>query len=346
VKTLAAIVLAALIPAAALPASLSVVSQTSGSTAELRGIAVRDATHAWATGAGGAVLRTRDGKTWEKVAIPDGGDLDYRDVAALTDEVVVLLACGPGGKSRVYRSTDAGKTWKLVHTNPDADGFYDAFAFWDDKNGILVGDPVKGNFQILLTSDGGATWTLQPPGTFPPAFKGEGLFAASGTCLIALPSTKRAWFVTGGARVSRVFQTLDGGHYWNSFVTPLAAGNPSSGLFSVAFLDEMRGVVVGGDYKDPKKVGLNAARCDDGGRKWTPAPISAAGFYSAVVAVGGGKDRLVAVGPVGIAVSDDAGKSWIQVDATPLNAAAFAGPDAGWAVGTKGTIVRLTSSRR
>ena len=322
--------------------------QVSGSTAELRGLAVRDAKTAWATGSQGTVLRTRDGKTWEKVRIPGGEELDFRDVETPSSGVVVLMAAGPGDKSRVYRSADAGATWKLVHTNPEADGFYDAIAFWDEKNGLLVGDPVKeaqGEFRVLLTSDGGASWKPIGLGTISFALKGEGIFAASGTCLTTVPGGKRAWFVTGGARVSRVFRTLDGGQHWNSSAAPVPAGNASSGLFSVAFLNDAVGFASGGDYKQPKLASLNGVRSEDGGKTWTPAPISASGFYSAVVTVPGAKDRLVAVGPVGIAVSEDAGKTWASVDPIPLTAVAFGADGAGWAVGPKGTIVRLERER-
>lgn len=322
--------------------------QVSGSTAELRGLAVRDARTAWATGSKGTVLRTRDGKSWEKVSIPGGDELDFRDVELPSASVVVLLAAGPGDKSRIYRSTDAGTTWKLVLTNPDPDGFYDAIAFWDDKNGVLVGDPVKEmreEFRVLLTADGGATWKPIGLGTISFALKGEGVFAASGTCLTTVPGGKRAWFVTGGARVSRVFRTLDGGQHWNSSAAPVPAGNPSSGLFSVAFLDEARGFASGGDYKQPTLASLNGIRSDDGGKTWIAAPISMSGFYSAVVTVPGASGRFVAAGPVGIAVSDDAGKAWSSFDSTPLNAVAFGADGAGWAVGPKGTIVRLIRER-
>ncbi len=339
-------VLAALALVGAAPLSVEV--QISGSNAELRGLAVRDVKTAWATGSHGTVLRTRDGKTWEKFRIPGGEELDFRDVETPSKDVVVLMAAGPGEKSRIYRSADAGATWKLVQTNPDAEGFYDAIAFWDEKNGLLVGDPVKeanGAFRVLLTSDAGATWKPIALGTIAPALKGEGIFAASGTCLTTVPGGKRAWFVTGAARISRVFRTLDGGQHWNSAPSPVPAGNASSGLFSVAFLDDATGFASGGDYKQPKLASLNGARSEDGGRTWTPAPISASGFYSAVVAAPGAKGRLVAAGPVGIAISEDAGRTWTAVDPTPLNAVAFGADGAGWAVGPKGTIARLERGR-
>ena len=325
--------------------------QKSGSDAELRGLAVFDATHAWASGAGGTFLRTADGEHWEKLTVSGGeapsGEalgvpLDFRDVEALDAETVVLMSAGPGDASKIYKSTDGGKTWSLFHVNPDKDGFYDAIAFWDASHGILLGDPVKGRFVVRITANAGRTWYAPKELQMPEALPGEGAFAASGTCLTVRRGGKEAWFVTGGAEVARVFRTEDRGRTWTAAATPLPAGKATAGLFSVAFLDGMRGFVAGGDYKNAKLEALNGARTEDGGKTWTPAPISKAGFYSAVVAVPGTQSDLVAVGPAGSAISHDAGKTWSPLDSKPpLNAVAFAGSDVGWAVGSKGAIVRF-----
>ena len=321
--------------------------QKSGSTVELRGLAVHDSTRAWATGAEGTVLRTRDGgRSWQKVTIPGGEKLDFRDVEILPNGPVLVLSAGTGDLSRIYRTTDDGKTWTLIHTNPDKDGFYDAMAFWDEKSGVVLGDPVNGRFVTPLTSDGGLTWAPPPPGAMSEAFPGEGAFAASGTCLAVLKGSDQGWFVTGGARVSRVFRSFDRGKSWSSATNPQPAGNPSSGLFSIAFSDAKTGFAVGGNYKEPALAGLNGTRSEDGGRTWKAAPVSESGFFSAVVAVPGASARLVAVGPTGTAVSDDRGLTWRKLDATPLNAVAFSDANTGWAVGPKGTIVRFTSSPR
>ncbi len=319
--------------------------QTSGSDAELRGLAVRDATHAWASGAGGTVLRTTDGERWEKVAIRGAETLDFRDLEALSDDVLVLMAAGPGPASRIYRSTDGGATWGLFHTNPEKEGFYDALAFWDARHGIVVGDPVGGKFRIRTTIDGGLTWYAVKDEVMPPALPGEGAFAASGTCLFASKGGNDAWFVTGGAKVARVFHTADRGLTWTVAEAPVAAANASSGLFSVAFLDAKRGVVTGGDYKQPAFEGLNGARTEDGGATWVPAPLSKSGFFSAVAAVPGAGDRLVAVGLAGTAESRDAGKTWTLLDRTPYNAVAFGSDGAGWAIGPKGTISKFRRER-
>lgn len=322
------------------------VPQPSGSTSELRGLAVLDAKHAWASGSGGTVLRTTDGKHWEKLTVPGGEALDFRDIEALDEKTVVLMSAGTGDAARIYRSADAGTTWTLVHTNPDKDGFYDAIAFWDAQNGMVMGDPVNHFFVVRVTHDGGQTWDKPEGLVLAEMLPGEGAFAASGTCLTVVKGSDLAWFVTGGAKVSRVFRTHNRGQSWNSGITPIAAGNPSSGLFSVAFQDSMRGFAAGGDYKQPKFAGLNGVRTEDGGRTWVPAPISATGFMSAVVAIPGTKDDLVAAGLAGAAISHDGGRTWKPLGTVPVNAIAFADASTGWAVGPKGTILRYAARVR
>jgi hypothetical protein len=121
--------------------------QESGTTAGLRGIDSVDGTVAWASGTGGTVLKTIDGGAhWTACAIPDaatdGVTLDFRGVQAWDAKTAIVMASGPGEKSRLYKTTDGCKTWVLLLKNTDADGFYDAFTFWDRKHGFLLGDPV------------------------------------------------------------------------------------------------------------------------------------------------------------------------------------------------------------
>jgi photosystem II stability/assembly factor-like uncharacterized protein len=331
-----------LLGAALAAASAAWIPRPTGTDSELRGLAVLDAGHAWASGSGGTILRTRDGERWDKLVPPAGGEkLDFRDVEALGGDAVVLMSAGTGDAARIYRSADGGAAWSLAETNPDRDGFYDALAFWDVKNGMVMGDPVGGRFVVRVTSDGGASWRVPDGLSLPPALPNEGAFAASGTCLFALKGGQDAWFVTGGASVARVFHTTDRGRTWTVANTPAPNGNASSGLFSVAFLDARRGFAAGGDYKQPDFKGLNGVRTEDGGATWTAAPLSATGFYSAVVPVPGANDDLVAVGLAGEAVSHDAGRTWSKTGDVPMNTAAFSAADAGWAVGPKGMALRF-----
>jgi photosystem II stability/assembly factor-like uncharacterized protein len=177
----------------------------------------------------------------------------------------------------------------------------------------------------------------------PPALNGEGAFAASGTCLV-VQGQGNAWFGTGGAKVSRVFRSTDRGRTWAAHETPVRAGTPSSGIFSLAFRDADRGVAVGGDYKDPEESGGVVSLTTDGGRNWARAKGAQPGGYRSAVAFvpAGPAPRLVAVGPTGTDISMDAGENWQRLGAMGFHAVGFAGtPPGGWAVGEDGRIAKI-----
>jgi len=306
-----------------------------------RGLAVVSREVAWASGTAGTFARTEDGGgTWRSARVPGAEGLDFRDVHAVDGRAASLLASGPGELSRIYRTADAGATWSLAYTNPDPAGFLDAIAFWDTDRGLALGDPVGGRFVVLATADGGQTWSRAGPEGMPPALAGEGAFAASGTCLV-VRGRSVAWFGTGGGATSRVFRSTDAGRTWTAHPTPIRAGVPTAGVFSIAFRDGGHGLAVGGDYKRPDDPAGVVALTVDGGRTWTaPAGAPPSGYRSAVAHVPGpGSTRFVAVGPAGSDISGDDGKSWRRLGAAGFHAVGFVGPPAvGWAAGDDGTV--------
>jgi len=311
----------------------------SGTTAELRGLSVVSDKVAWASGAKGTVLRTVDGATWQAMQVPDADKIDFRDIHAIDAKTAIVMGAGPGAASRIYRTDDGGRSWRLMTTNQVAEGFWDAMAFWDKDNGILFGDPVKGSFQVYTTSDGGASWReVAAKGL--EAMPSEGAFAASGTCL-TVAGTRDAWIATGGGANSRVFHSADRGKTWRAASTPIPAGAPARGVFSVAFLNPKEGFAAGGDYKETRMAGINGAVTADGGATWTPVAVQPAGYMSVVVPVPGAPRALVAGGLAGSGYSLDAGKSWTELDRTPLNTVGFANPSTGWAVGPKGLVMKF-----
>lgn len=310
------------------------VSQTSGSTASLRGVSVVDAKVVWASGAGGAYLHTADGgSTWTAATVPGAEALDFRGVRAVDARTVYLVSSGSGDKARVYKTSDGGAQWTLQLTNPDAKGFFDAIAFWDASHGIVLGDPVDGQFAIWTTRDGGVHWQLQHT---PPAVANEGAFAASNSCLF-LAGKQEAWFGTGGPSGARVFHSKDRGRSWTVSATPIRNDGASAGIFSLAFSDARHGIAVGGDYAKDQEDRQNIAITEDGGQTWTaPAGPVPKGFRSAVVYVPERKMWLV-TGTSGSDASTDSGKTWKPFDSGSYNAMSFVG-GAGWAVGARGRI--------
>ncbi|HLJ87180.1 MAG TPA: hypothetical protein VKZ53_10180 [Candidatus Angelobacter sp.] len=308
--------------------------------ASLRGISAVSAKIAWASGSKGTVLRTLDGgKHWEKLTVPGAESLDFRDIQAFGGRTAFILAAGPGEQSRIYKTEDGGSHWQLQFTNAEPKAFYDCFAFWDHEHGIAWSDPVNDRFLLLFTSDGSA-WKPLVPDILLPALPGEGGFAASGTCLIA-QGKEDAWFVTGGS-AARVFHSANRGRTWSVVKAPLVSGKPSQGIFSIAFRDNKHGILVGGDYQDPKAASGNAALTEDGGETWKPAEKGPSGYRSAVAFIGGASSlTAIAVGTSGSDYSVDGGKTWQPLDQNEYNAFSPAGRT-GWAVGPHGRIARLT----
>ena len=312
-------------------------ARDSGVTVELRGLSVVDARVAWASGAKGTVIRTIDGEHWKAVSVPDAAAFDLRAIHAVDADTALAMGAGTGAASRIYRTTDGGASWQLVVTNAVPTGFWDAMAFWDARHGVLFGDPVDGKFQVYVTSDGGASWKPTPAQGLE-ALTGEGAFAASGTC-IAVAGQHDAWIVTGSAAAARAFHSTDGGGTWQAAVLPIPAGVPSRGAFSVAFLDARTGMAAGGDYREPALASLNGARTVDGGATWQAAPVLPAGFMSVLATVPGAPRTVVAAGLAGSGYSLDAGLTWRELGATPMNTVGFASATSGWAVGPKGLLM-------
>lgn len=327
----------ALITAALITTGLQDVTQQSlDSSASLRGLSIVSDEVAWLSGAQGTVGRTTDGgKTWQVIAVPGAEKLDFRDVEAFDDKRAFILGIGPGDLSRIYYTADGGATWKQQWKNDDKNAFYDAIAFWDAQHGIALSDPVNGKYRLLSTNDG-ETWKLLEPETMPEILKGEGAFAASGTCLITVGKND-VYFVTGGANVARVFHSSDRGENWTVSETPIQAGKESAGIFSIAFRDDKQGIIVGGDYQQPKQTQATAAITNDAGKTWKlidpPLP-----FLSAVTWANG---RWVAAGTAGIHTSPD-GTTWKQLGEQNCNAVRLSKHGTGWAVGPQGKVFRIS----
>lgn len=331
---------------AAAPISAQWIPQSSGTSAELRGLSIVTSDVVWASGTHGNVLRTSDaGRTWIAETVPGAATLDFRAVHAANQSSVWIMSAGPAeeGQAKILRTIDAGAHW-VSQFSTDAKGvFLDALQFWDQRRGIALSDPVNGQLYLLVTTDAGSSWARVPPDALPPVLAGEAAFAASGTCLITHGAAD-AWIGTGGGSRARVFRSTDGGMTWSVSDTPVHAGGASSGIFSVAFADGLHGIAIGGDYTKRTFADSNVALTNDGGRTWRlPRGQGPAGYMSGVAFIPGTHGQsVVAVGLVGTALSTDGGESWRMVDTVAYNSVAFSAPGAGWAVGPRGRVAKWT----
>jgi photosystem II stability/assembly factor-like uncharacterized protein len=161
---------------------------------------------------------------------------------------------------------------------------------------------------------------------------------------------------------SRLFATRDGGDTWAAYLTPIAGGTGTAGVFTVAFRDGRHGIIGGGDFVGTT-ITDNVARSNDGGKTWrlTPkAPVPGAVFGLAYAQNSRGEDdegededhgaradrkqhKVVVTGPAGAAWTTDEGDHWTSFDGvTGFWAVAFANEHDGWLVGTEGRILKIT----
>src|SRR5271166_1230677 len=278
------------------PANTPWQMQESDTTASLRGIDSVDGTIAWASGTGGTVLKTIDGGAhWQKCAVPDadtdGATLDFRGVQAWDAQTAIVMASGPGDKSRLYKTTDGGMTWKLLEKNTEKDGFWDGFVFQRSDygylslpdDGELIGDPLHGRFDTRV----GYKRDIQFVDTAGcEAKEGETAFAASNSSFIVL-GFGRYILGTGGKGGARVLiaPKLNRGVSTDPCLgidLPTMGGNESSGVFSLALRDVKHLIVVGGDYTKPNESKGTAAHTDGDWKHWTASARPPHGFRSAV----------------------------------------------------------------
>jgi photosystem II stability/assembly factor-like uncharacterized protein len=317
--------------------------QQSGTRESLRGLSVVNERVVWASGNRGTVIRTIDGgMTWRADTVAGASMLDFRDVHAFAADTALLLSSG--ADARVYLTTDGGQSWTLRYSNRVDGVFFDGMAFWDRRNGVAFSDPVNGRFLLITTSDGGQTWKEIPGDVLPPPLPGEAGFAASGTN-IAVAGSSHVWVGTGGGPRTRVLHSSDRGVSWRAFDVPMLTGVEASGIYSLAFVDTLRGVAVGGTYSQPASSRGTAAWTADGGRTWHASDSLPRGYRSvAAVVPGTPAPTLISSGTNGTDFSVDGGRTWSVLSSDGFNAVAFASAAAGWAVGDRGRIARLTGS--
>lgn len=309
-----------------------------GSTASLRGLSAVDRSTAWVTGTEGTILRTTDGgESWQQIVIPGTEELDFRDVEAFDGQTAVVMTAGQ--PARFYRTVEKdGATFELVHESPYEAAFFDSIAFWDQNRGLAFSDPVDGRFLILKTEDGGRSWQEVAETALPAPVEGEAGFAASGSNVAVGPGG-RAWMGTGGA-AARVLRSTDFGETWKAVETPLLDGEPSAGVFSVAFRDELRGIAAGGDYQAPESTGGTLAWTEDGGKSWTAATTPPPSGHRAAV-VFAKPDLWISAGRAGCDLSRDGGRTWEKLSEEGYYTLDVGRDGTVWAAGSDGRVARL-----
>jgi photosystem II stability/assembly factor-like uncharacterized protein len=274
-----------------------------------RGLSVVDDNVAWVSGIKGKVGRSTDGgKSWKFASVKGFEHVDFRTIYAFNDKEAIIANAGT--PAHIMRTNDGGKNWNIVYTNKDSLAFIDGTDFWNDKDGMVYGDAIKGHMLLVQTKDGGKTWEELPEQSRPAMVEGEGSFAASGTGIRCYGKEKV--FVCTGGKVSRLLVSNDKGKSWSNISPPIIQGQNSTGIFSVAFENDLDGIVVGGDYKKDLLKENHVFYTRDGGKTWKAPNVATGGGRGCVEFIG--KNLAIAPGVGGMDISSDGGITWTAIE--------------------------------
>jgi photosystem II stability/assembly factor-like uncharacterized protein len=296
---------------------------------------------------GGIWKTTNNGTTFQPI-------FDAQDVTGIgclaiapSNENIVWAGTGDASSVRVaypgdgvYKSIDAGKTWQrtgleqthhigriVIHpTNPDIVYVAAMGHLWSPNE-------ERGVFK---TTDGGRTWT-------------KVLYVNDQTGAIDLvvnrkhPDTlyaamydvqRRPWKLIEGGERSGIFKTTDGGKTWKKLTGGLPAKQGRIGLdiyqknpeilyaITENFAtrpptdDEARRDRARGQQPQPRNLGGEVYRTDDGGTTWRKTNTAAedmsskAGYSFNQIRVDPNNDRRIIINCDSLISSEDAGKTW------------------------------------
>ena len=288
----------------------------------------------WTSGTAGTILSTSNNKDWNKFVDTALVTLDFRDIHAFNEKEAVIMSSGDG--CEMYKTIDGGKSWVKVYENKQVGIFFDGMDFWDHNSGIAFSDPIDNRIYMITTTDGGSSWSKLNSKILPKTLAKEAGFAASGTGIVCIGDST-VYIGTGGGETSRVFISYDRGLNWKTVNTPMRTGE-ASGIYSMVFLDDQNGVVVGGNYLDSASVEGNCAITSDGGLTWQLPTVPPTGYRSCVAYNGNG--ILITTGRNGVDVSFDKGMNWKHVSDAAYYSCVITG-NSGWLTGKTGKLAKI-----
>lgn len=270
-----------------------------------RGLSVVDDNTVWASGTLGTVCKSTDGgKSFSCLKVPGNEKADFRSLYAFNSRKAIIG--NVGSPAKIFLTEDGGASWREVYSNYHKDAFIDGVDFWDEENGIMFGDPIDGKMLIATTDDGGITWQEMNEFLRPQLEIGEASFAASGTTIRCFEKGK-VIIATGGT-VSRLFSSTDFGKTWKSLPTPILQGESSTGIFSFDFINENKGIIVGGDYKKDSLTTDHVFLTLTSGESWQRPANPTRGYRECVQYLN--DTTAISTGPNGIDITYDGGQNW------------------------------------
>ena len=295
--------------------------------------------HIWIGGTRGTVIHSSDGGEHFSVSqIPGADSLDFRDLAILDENTVLLMSAGPveNGAAKVFRTENGGKSWELAFQIKEKGYFFDAI-LWEGKQGLILSDPAGPFYGLIRISDNGHTYELLNPTNHPALQKGEAAFAASGS---SLQKTKKGYYiVTGGGEKARVLFSADA-LKWESKYAEIPGGE-GTGFFSLGVRDAKNLWIAGGNYSRIKEGPIPVLESKDGGTTWSPV-AGAPGYY--VEKILWVAPYCILSGPAESSAFDPKTKRWISLGKSPYHNICQVG-DRIYGVGGRGQIGFISLSQ-
>jgi|WetSurMetagenome_2_1015567.scaffolds.fasta_scaffold76385_2 photosystem II stability/assembly factor-like uncharacterized protein len=290
-----------------------------GTTCLFRSICFTSPDVGYVAGDSGYVFKTVDaGLHWTKLTTGTSLFL-YKICFPTPDTGYAAANNGPGN---IIRTTNAGQTWDTLHTGFPSMSF-EAIGFCNSRIGFAAGSSET----IIRTADGGDTWTLRPR-----------LGVSAGALQEVFGVDSNIAFVTGGN--GRIFKTVNGGLDW----TYTYVANWTSSIF---FITPKIGYVVGNYGSIYKSI--------DSGATWVKysSPVNN-DWYTSVWFTD--TNNGYAAGGTKIMRTQNAGAAWDSMETgmtgvafyslffTTKQTSCFSSIKTGYLAGTKGTILKLTTS--
>lgn len=271
-----------------------------------------------------------------KEQVYDSTAVHFRSVAHTDNDFFMLSIESP---ALLYKTGDHGDM-ELVYKEEGEGVFYDALLFWNNEEGIAIGDPTEGCLSIIITRDAGHSWQKIDCNNLPSLEVGEAAFAASNSNIAVVGD--HTWIATGGM-TSRILYSSNKGKTWEIYDTPMRSGSATTGIYSIAFYDELNGFAFGGDFTKPELNTANKMRTSDGGKTWVLVADDEEPGYRSCVQYRPGSDgkELIAIGFDGIDYSNDSGETWEHLSDEPFYTIRFIDEHTAFAAG-QGRISKLS----
>lgn len=294
----------------------------------------------WIGGTQGTVVHSHDGGlTWQESQVPGADKLDFRDLAIVNQQKILLMSAGPAdkGAAKLFFSKDQGSTWHLLFDKKTGPYFFDAIA-WNHKKqeGIMLSDPMNGQFPLFRIKAKEEKVEEIMLRSFPTLLTREAAFAASGSSLLWIHGKLN--LVTGGSAQARILQSQDNTFTKFQVLHNSTPADSSSGFFSIGARNKSNYWVVGGNYLRLNENNIGILETRDAGLTWEKLH-DYPNFYMEKV-LWTGKYWIVA-GPSKSAAYHPKTKKWISLGETHFHNVILHKKHI-FAVGSKGTLAKIS----